>query len=187
MISCSRIGRVTSSRAGSWLIAPRKLSLSSVIHCGTPRRSTAARRDVHLLAVDGEVTVANQLARFGVIRGEAHAVDDVVEAALEELDQRVTRDALGANGLVVVAAELLLGNAVDALDLLLLAQLLAVVRALAATALAVLTGRIRATLVPTLVRVATLSLEEELHVFTPAEPTNCTSVTGHLDLVFASR
>jgi uncharacterized membrane protein YoaK (UPF0700 family) len=80
---------------------------------------------------------------------------------------------------VVVATELALGDAVDALDLLLLAQLLTVVGALAATALAVLTRRIRATLVSTLVGIATLSLEEELHVFTPAEPTNCTRIASH--------
>jgi len=126
------------------------------------------------------VAVADQLARLGVIRREAHAVDDVVQAPLEQLDQRVTRDALGAQRLVVVAAELALRDAVDALDLLLLAQLLAVVRALAAAVLAVLTRRIRAPLVTALVRVATLSLEEELHVFTPAEPTNCTCIAGHL-------
>jgi hypothetical protein len=93
----------------------------------------------------------------------------------------VARHALGANGLVVVAAELLLGDAVDPLDLLLLTQLLAIVRPLTAAALAILARRIRAALVATLIRVATLSLEEELHVFTPAEPTNCTSITGHLD------
>ena len=204
MMSCSRIGSVTSSRDGSWLIAPRKFSLSSVIHCGTPRRSTAAsaslmrddllrrladlndvarthevRRDVDLLAVDREVTVADELARLGVIAREAHAVDDVVEPALEQLDQRVTRDARRLERLVVVAAELALGDAVDALDLLLLAQLLAVVRALAAAVLAVLARRIRAALVAALVRVATLSLEEELHVFTPAKPTNCTRVASH--------
>src|SRR5213075_1193739 len=86
-----------------------------------PRLHEVAR-DVDLLAVDREVAVANQLAPFRVIRGEPHAVDDVVETALEQLDQRVTRDALRADGLVVVAAELLLGDAVDALDLLLLAQ-----------------------------------------------------------------
>ena len=129
--------------------------------------------------------MANQLARLGVIRREAHAVGDVVQAALEELNQDVTRDALLANGLVVVAAELLLGDAVDALDLLLLAQLLAVVRPLLAAALAVLARRISAALVAALVRIATLSLEEELHVFTPAEPTNCTRIASHgLYLIF---
>jgi hypothetical protein len=74
------------------------------------RRSGAdeVRRDVDLLAVDREVAVANELARLGVIAGEAHAVDGVVEAALEELDQHLARDALHAGGLVVVAAELAL-------------------------------------------------------------------------------
>src|SRR5215470_11162052 len=125
------------------------------------------------------MAVAHQLAGLGVVRGEAHAVHDVVEAALQELDQRVARDALGAERLVVVAAELLLGDAVDPLDLLLLAQLLAVVRALAAPALAVLPRRVRAPLVAALVGIAALSLEEELHVFAPAEPTNCACVTSH--------
>src|SRR5206468_12144005 len=106
--------------------------------------------------------------------------DHVVEAPLEQLDQDVTRHALDPQRLVVVAAELPLVDTVDALDLLLLAQLLAVVRALLAPALAVLPRRIAPPLVAALVRIATLSLEEELHVFAPAKPTNCTSITSHL-------
>ena len=60
----------------------------------------------------------------GVVRGEAQTVDDVVQAPLEQLEQVLARDALQADRLVVVAAELPLGDAVDALDLLLLAKLL---------------------------------------------------------------
>ena len=82
--------------------------------------------------------------------------------------------------LVVVAAELALGDAVDALDLLLLAQLLAVVRRACGGGLAVLARRIGAALVAALVGVATLALEEELHVFAPAEPANWTSITSHI-------
>src|SRR5690606_5385579 len=153
--------------------------LRRLLHLHDIARANEVRRDVDLLAVDREVAMANELTRLGVIAREAHTVDDVVEATLEELDQRVTGDAGLLERLVVVAAELALRDAVDALDLLLLAQLLAVVRALAATVLAVLPRRVRTTLVAALVRVATLSLEEELHVFTPAEPTNCNSVTSH--------
>src|SRR5262249_45462418 len=72
----------------------------------------------------------------GARRGEAHAVDDVVEAALEEPQQVLTRRAGLARGLLVVVAELALEHAVHAAQLLLLAQLQAVVgQALAALAL----------------------------------------------------
>src|SRR6476659_9686935 len=40
-------------------------------------RAHEVRRDVDLLAVYREVTVANELTRFGVIAREAHAVDHV--------------------------------------------------------------------------------------------------------------
>src|SRR5215831_1709400 len=122
------------------------------------------RRNVHPAAVDLEVSMANELARLGVVRGEAETVDDVVQATLEELDEVLAGHALHARGLEVVAAELALGDAVDALHLLLLAQLLAVVGRLAAARLAMLARRIRAALVAALVGVAAVALEEELHV-----------------------
>ena len=73
---------------------------------------------------------------------EAHAVDGVVEAALEQLQQRLAGDAAaGALGLLEVAAELIFEHAVDALDLLLLAQLHAVADHLGLARAAVLAGR----------------------------------------------
>ena len=54
------------------------------------------------------------------------AVDDVVEPPLEHHQQVLAGDALAAVGLLEVEAELALEHAVDALDLLLLAQLQAV-------------------------------------------------------------
>src|SRR5262249_46247838 len=102
-----------------------------------------------------------------------------VEAALEELDEVLTRHALHARRLVVVAAELPLGDAVDALHLLLLAELLAVVRGLAPAGLAVLAGRIGAPLVSTLVGVAAVALQEELHVLAAAEAADGSDVTCH--------
>ena len=71
--------------------------------------------------------VRDQLARFGAGRAEAHAVDDVVEARLEQHQQVRAGVALAALGFGEVAAELALEDAVHALDLLLLAQLDAVV------------------------------------------------------------
>ena len=62
----------------------------------------------------------------GARRREAEAVGDVVEAALEQLQQRLAGDAAGPLRLLEVAAELILEHAVDALHLLLLAQLHAV-------------------------------------------------------------
>src|SRR5262245_55344998 len=140
------------------------------------------RRDVDPAAVDLEVAVPHQLARLGVVAGEAHPVDHVVEPALEQLDEVVAGHALPARRLVVVAAELALGDPVDALDLLLLAQLLAVVRPLAPARLAVLTRRIRPPLVAALVGVAALALEEELHVFAAAQPADGSDVTSHDEL-----
>src|SRR5690606_28739333 len=84
------------------------------------------RRDVDLLAVHQEVAVAHELPRLCARRREARAIDDVVEPALEQLQQRLTRDAARPLGRLEVAPELVLEHAVDALDLLLLAQLDAV-------------------------------------------------------------
>src|SRR3954471_23156634 len=83
-------------------------------------------RDVHPAAVEGPVAVADELARLAPRGGEAEANEDVVEAALEQRQEVLARDALLAGGAVVVAGELLLEHAVVALGLLLLAQLDAV-------------------------------------------------------------
>ncbi len=89
-------------------------------------------RDVHRLAVHLDVAVANELARRLAARREAHAVDDVVETALERGEKVVARDARQRRDALERVAELLLAHAVDALDLLLLTQLLRVLRRLAA-------------------------------------------------------
>src|SRR3546814_14953160 len=74
-------------------------------------------------AVDRDAAVRNQLARGRAGHGEAHAVDDVVQAGFEQLQQVLAGVALPGRGLLVVVAELALEQAVDALDLLLLTQL----------------------------------------------------------------
>ena len=61
------------------------------------------RRDVGLAAVDDEMAVADELAGLLARVGEAHAVDDVVQPALEELEQVVAGHAAAALRLVVSA------------------------------------------------------------------------------------
>src|SRR5690606_31486171 len=98
-------------------------------------------RDVHALAVDLHVVVAHELASLRAARREAHAMHDVVEAALDQAEHLLTGTTLEAARLAVVAGELTLEQAVDAAHLLLLAQAQAVLAELD-PALAVLARRI---------------------------------------------
>ena len=84
-------------------------------------------RHVQPLAVDEDRAVRHELPRFGARAAHAHPVDDVVQARLEQLQQVLAGRALALRRLGEVAAELPLEHAVDAAELLLLAQLLAVV------------------------------------------------------------
>ena len=68
----------------------------------------------------------DQLAGLGPRGRKPEPIDRVVQATLEQLEQRLTGDPAGALGLFEVAPELVLEHAVDALDPLLLAQLHAV-------------------------------------------------------------
>src|SRR5688572_10023364 len=130
------------------------------------------------------MAVAHQLPRLRPRRREAEAVDDVVEPPLEQLQQRLAGDPARAIRHLEVPAELVLQHAVDALDLLLLAQLQTVADQLGLAQLAVLPGREVALLDRTLLRVAALPLQEELHPFAPAKPANRTYVTGHSLILF---
>ena len=127
--------------------------------------------------------MAHELTRLRTRGRQAEPVDDVVETALEQLQQRLTGDAALTVRHLEVAAELVLEHAVDALDLLLLAQLQAVAHELGLPQLAMLSRRQVALLDRALLRVTTLSLQEELHAFAPAEPANGSDVTCH-SLVF---
>src|SRR5437868_11768702 len=103
---------------------------------------------VHLAPVDLDVPVVDELARLPPRRGEARAVDGVVQAALEQGEQVLARDALHAGRALEVVAELPFEDEVDSFDLLLLAQLLAVAlqRLAAPPRVAVLPRRLRAAL-----------------------------------------
>src|SRR6185437_12172283 len=81
------------------------------------------RRHVDLLAVDHHRFVRDELARLRAGHRKAHAIHDVVEARFQQAQQVFTGVALQLGSLLVVVAELALEHAIDALDLLLLAQL----------------------------------------------------------------
>src|SRR5690606_22523639 len=83
--------------------------------------------------VDGDAAMADELPGRGPGQREAHAVDDVVQAGLEQLQEDLAGVAALGSRLLVVIAELPLEQAVDTLDLLLLTQLVGVVGQLAAT------------------------------------------------------
>ena len=84
------------------------------------------RRNVDLLAVHDNVTVADHLAALGAAGGNTHAVDDVVQALFEHREHVLTGDALFLDGLLVKVAELAFENAVVAACFLLFAKLQAV-------------------------------------------------------------
>src|SRR6267142_797163 len=134
--------------------------------------------DVHLPGVDAEVAVPHQLARLRAGVGEAEPEDHAVEALLEELEQVLAGLALGSRAARVVAAELRLEQTVEALDLLLLAQLHAVLGELGA-ALAVLARRVRAALDGALVRVAAVALQVHLEILAPADAAGAFRIASH--------
>src|SRR5262249_34793344 len=103
----------------------------------------AIARDGDALAVHLDVAVVDELARREDGRHQLGAVDDGIEATLQERDQMGARVALHADRFLVDAAELTLGDVgVIAFELLLGAQLHAVVGELALAALAVLAGAV---------------------------------------------
>ena len=162
-----------------------------ILNGSRPRRALAdldpvaglelVRGDVRRHAVDGEMAVVDELAGLGARGREPEAEDDVVEADLERLEERLAGDAGAALGLAEVVAELSLEDAVDAAHLLLLAQLEAELAHLP-PAHAVLAGRRGSPLERALLRVAARPLQEELGAFPAAEAADGFGVSGHCSL-----
>src|SRR6266850_2097454 len=128
------------------------------------------RRNVHGPAVDRDVAMADDLPALATREREVDAIQDVVEPALQHLEQHLAGHAMGLGGLREIVSELPLEQTVDLAGLLLLAQLLSVVRFLDPPALAVLPGRVAASLDRTLVGETACALEEQLHARPPAHP-----------------
>src|SRR5215472_3268425 len=137
------------------------------------------RGDIHLAPVDQDVPVAHELAGHVTALGEAGPVDHVVEAALQQLQQGLAGPAAGPGGFLVVVAELLLQDAVDAAGLLLLPDLQQVVVLLRPVP-AVLARRVGPDLDRALRRVALGALQEQLGLLAAAEPAVRTGVSSHV-------
>src|SRR5450759_5515461 len=88
-------------------------------------------RDVDRLLIHLDVAVPHELARRLAAARESHAVHDVVETRLQRGEEIVSRDSRERCDPLEGVPELSLADAVDALDFLLLAELLRVLRQLA--------------------------------------------------------
>ena len=88
------------------------------------------------------MTVRDELTSCGAGLSDAEAVDDVVQAALEELQEDFTRHTLGALSLLEEVAELTLEYAIGVLSLLLFLELDAIFARLTTAVVAVLSRRI---------------------------------------------
>ena len=134
--------------------------------------------DVRRAAVDGEVAVRHELSRV-VARGrDSEPEDDVVEPKLEDPQEVLAGHAGAGFGLLEIVVELALEDAIDAADLLLLAELEAIVADLAASD-AVLARRRRTPLEGALLGVAARALQEELRALAAAESADRTGVSSH--------
>ena len=209
-MSCSWIGKFTSSRAGMREhLALHRRPHPAPATWGRPAPFTAswASRPWHVLrprAAPSVMTSPTSTWYEGMLTflsltrtwpwrtscrawsrdaAEAQPVDHVVEAPLELAREQV----LAHDALLVrrarskVRRNWPLQHAVEALHLLLLAQLQAVALQLAldAPALAVLAGRVVALLDRALLGEAAVALQEQLHALAAAQPADGTSVSRH--------
>src|SRR5690348_7485804 len=130
----------------------------------------------------------HQLPRLRPARCQVHAIDDVIETTLEQLQERASGLTRHACRLAEIVLELGLVDAVVAAHLLLLAQLAAVLGNFGARlAGRLLTGSGTAPLDRAVAGEAAVAFEKELDLFAgfagggfaPAEPADRTGITRH--------
>src|SRR5271167_577867 len=118
------------------------------------------RGDVDLAAIHLNVSVTHQLAGLAAGHAESQAIDHVVQAALQLLQEQFAGDALGARGLLEVITELAFLGEVNTLGLLFLSKLQAVAHDLRLAVLAMLARSKIALLDGTLIAEAFGAFEE---------------------------
>src|SRR5690348_427735 len=126
-------------------------------------------RNVDRALIHFDMTMANELPCGLAARRKSQPIDHVVETTLERSEQIVAGDSRQRRDALERVVKLRLTHAIDALDLLLLAELLRILGRLAPTCgvLTVLTWRVRTSLDWTLLGEALGALEKELRSFPP--------------------
>src|SRR5579883_3057628 len=147
------------------------------------------RRDVHDAAVHAEMPMGDELARLRAAVRQVQPVDDVVQTALEQLQERASGLTRNAGRLAEIVLELRFVYAVIAAHLLLLAQLPAVLGDfLTLLALRLLPRSGASALDRTLFRQAAVAFEEKFDLLaglargrlTAAQTANRTDVSRHV-------
>jgi hypothetical protein len=124
-----------------------------------------------------DVAVPHQLTGLATGHSESKAVDHVVQATLQLLQQHLAGHTPGAGRFLEIVPELAFLGKVNALGLLLLAQLQAVANDLGFAVLAMLAGSKIPLLDGTLIAEAFSAFEEQLHALAAAETTDGIGIT----------
>src|SRR5262249_18699830 len=136
-------------------------------------------RNIHFAFVNQHVPVVHKLTSLTTRSRESRAIHAVIEPALKQKQKVLTRDSFLPCGPLEVISKLSFENEVDALNLLLFAELLAVTgeRFTAAHGIAMLSGRLRAALFNRTRRfVAAISLEEKFCTFAATQAAHRISI-----------
>jgi hypothetical protein len=121
-------------------------ALTALTNLNNLTRLDTERGAVNELTVNRDVTVNNHLSRLRLRASEARTKYQRVETHLEQLDQVLTGQAVGATGFLEYAAKLCLANAVLSAEALLLTKTNGVVTVCLALGAAVLTRSVGALL-----------------------------------------
>src|SRR5439155_20937868 len=139
-----------------------------------------SRGDIRTPTIQGDVAVQHELSRLPARVCKSQSIHDIVESHLEHAQQVFTRDTWHPLSVHEVFVELALEDAVDVARLLLLLQLDAELALLAAAAIAGRrAGRGWPPFHSTLWCETAITLQEEFHPLSAAQPTDRAGVTGH--------
>ena len=131
-------------------------------------RADLIRRDIHLAAINGDVSVAHQLPCLTPRLRKTQTKNHVVQTPLELLQQQLAGHTTRARGLLEVVAELAFLGKVNALRFLLFAQLQTLAHDLGLAVFPMLSGSEVALLDGALVAETFRAFEEQLYALAAA-------------------